>query len=103
MQLQSPVEINGPYRHLACALWDSSQSIEALFTMSSDELRAIPLIKLRGKERDAIAPIASYGRGSALARALLQATVPSTVTQRLAFVRLGLDPDKPPSAPVELA
>ena len=44
-------------------------------------------------------PLSSYGRHSALARALLGAAAPSTVAQRMARVRCGLDPDAPPRAP----
>jgi hypothetical protein len=97
--LTSPVEVCGPYRFLAETNWDSPQAVVALFGKSEAQLRATPLIKLRGKERDSAQPLASYGRSSALAKALLGATTPAPVTERLAFVRCGLDPDAPPRAP----
>ena len=94
-RLLSPVEAGRPYRHLAEANWDSPESVRLLFAKSAEELASCsgPLIKLRGKERDSVQPLATYGRASALARALLSSTVPSTVVERMAFLRLGLDPD----------
>ena len=99
--LRSPVEAGGPYRYLAETCWDSPAAVAALFAKDAAALSSTPLVKLRGKERDSAQPLASYGRGSALARALLGATVPTTVTERMAFVRCGLDPDAPPRAPGE--
>ena len=97
--LRSPVESGGPYRYLAEGSWASGKAVGSLFAKSEEELRSTALIKLRGRERDSIQPLASYGRSSALARALLGATTPATVTERMAFVRCGLDPDEPPRAP----
>lgn len=96
-RLLSPVEAGRPYRHLAEANWDSPKSVRLLFAKSAEELAASsgPLIKLRGKERDSVQPLATYGRTSALARALLSSTIPSTVVERMSFLRLGLDPDAP--------
>ena len=97
-RLSSPVESGGPYRYLAETSWDSPEAVVGLFAKGPEELRATPLIKLRGKERDTTQPLATYGRGSGLAKALLGATAPATVTERMAFVRLGLDPDAKPHA-----
>lgn len=97
VQLASPVEAARPYRYLADMCWESPAAVARLFERSADELRTTPLIKLRGKERDSIRPLASYGRASGLACAMLRATVPTTVTERMAFVRCGLDPDASPS------
>ena len=93
MRLRSPVEAGHPYRFLAECRWDSPKAVAALFRKGGAELAGVPLLKLRGRERDTVQALASYGRESALARALMSATVPATVTERLAFVRLGLDPD----------
>ena len=97
-RLSSPVESGGPYRYLAETSWDSPEAVVGLFAKGPEELRATPLIKLRGKERDTTQALATYGRGSGLAKALLGATAPATVTERMAFVRLGLDPDAKPHA-----
>lgn len=95
--LRSPVEAGGPYRYLAEATWDSPQAVVHLFGKDVPALRATPLIKLRGRERDSIAPLASYGRASALSRALLGASAPQSVAERLALVRVGVDPDIQPA------
>ena len=94
--LHSPVEAGRPYRFLAELNWDSAASVGRLFAKTAEELEATPLIKLRGKERDSVLALATYGRASGLARALLGSTVPATVTERMAFLRVGLDPDGKP-------
>ena len=94
-RLASPVERCGPYRYLAAANWDSPAAVQRLFEAPAEDLAATPLIKLRGRERDSVQPLASYGRSSALARALMASTIPSTVVERMSFLRLGLDPDAP--------
>jgi hypothetical protein len=93
VRLQSPVEAGQPYRYLAEQQWDSPKAVEALFAKRAEDLSTTALIKLRGRERDSVAPLATYGRESWLARELLRATVPTTVTERMAFLRIGLDPD----------
>lgn len=102
-RLLSPVESGRPYRYLAEASWDSPKAVRQLFAKSEDELAHScgPLIKLRGRERDSVQPLTTYGRSSALARTLLAATVPTTVVERMAFLRLGLDPDSPHRTPLE--
>ena len=94
--LHSPVEAGRPYRFLAERNWESADAVSSLFAKTAEELAVTPLIKLRGKERDSVVALATYGRASGLARALLGSTVPATVTERLAFVRVGLDPDGEP-------
>ena len=101
LSLRSPVEGGQPYRYLAEARWRSDEAVRALFAQPSAELRRTPLLKLRGKERGSVRPLATYGRGSALARTLLAATVPTTVPGRMSFLRCGLDPDAPPRCPLD--
>ena len=70
VRLTSPIEAGQPYRFLAESRWDSPRAVAALFGKSEAALGGTPLIKLRGKERDSVQPLATYGRHSALARHL---------------------------------
>lgn len=82
----------GPYHYLASAGFDSLLATSTLFGRpQAGDLAATPLLKFRGAERDQIVPMAEYGRTSFLARELLGATTPSTVKERLAFLRCGLE------------
>jgi hypothetical protein len=100
--LRCPTDEGGPFRYLATLAsgdlesgaptknWDSPAAVAALFAMTDDELAGTPLVKLRGKERDSVRPLATYGRESALARTLLSATTPVTVAEQMAHLRCGL-------------
>ena len=90
-RLHAATELGRPYRYLAECLWQSAPAVEALFGKTAEELAHTPLIKLRGFEREATRPLRLYGASSHLARTLLSATVPRTVTERLAFLACGLD------------
>lgn len=90
-RLHASTELGRPYRYLAESLWESAPAVAALFSKTEEELAHTPLIKLRGNERFATQPLRLYGASSYLARTLLSATVPQTVTERLAFLACGLE------------
>ncbi len=89
--LHSAVEAGRPYRYLAERKWRSDEAVGALFGKAAAELADTPLIKLRGRERGHVRGLGSYGRASFLARELLGSTTPTTMSERLAFVSVGLE------------
>lgn len=90
-RLHASVELGRPYRYLAEQLWDSKLAVSELFKKSSDELAHTPLIKLRGAERKEMLALRSYGATSWLARTLVGATNPQSVSERLTFLACGLE------------
>ena len=93
IRLLPTVERGGPYRHLAEHRWESKPAVAALFAKDAAALAATPLIKLRGAEREVVGALGTYGRTSWLARELLGATTPTTMAERMTFLRCGLELD----------